>query len=140
MTFAVATPDNSQSFIHFSIDQCREYGRNRRARYTSISEMKALFLAIKSFVDVVTNHRVTAMCDNSTVVAYVDKQGGTVSNSLCSLTGQLLRWTESHDVHLEARYRYLPGQSNVLADLLSRRNQVLGAEWSLHPQVARKLI
>ena len=63
--------------------------------------------------------RVTAMCDNSTVVAYVNKQGGTVSRSLCSLASQLLRWTESLDVHLDARY--LPGQSNVLADLLSRR-------------------
>ena len=47
------------------------------------------------------------MCDNSTVVAYVNKQGGTVSDSLCLLTGQLLLWTESHNVHLEARY--LPG-------------------------------
>ena len=36
--------------------------------------------------------------------------------------------------------RYLPGQSNILADLLSRRNQVLDAEWSLHPQVAKKII
>ena len=54
------------------------------------------------------------------------------------MTGQLLRWTESNRVQLEARY--LPGQSNVLADLLSRRNQVLGAEWSLHPLVARDLL
>ena len=96
--------------------------------HINLLEMKALFLALQSFIDVVTDHRVTAMCDNSTVVAYVNKQGGTVSDSLCSLTGQLLRWTESHNVHLEARH--LPGQSNVLTDLLSRRNQVLGAEWS----------
>ena len=34
----------------------------------------------------------------------------------------------------------LPGQSNVLADLLSRRDQVLAAEWSLLPQVAKKII
>ena len=39
---------------------------------------------------------------------------------------------------LEARY--LLGQSNVLADLLSRRNQVLAAEWSQLPQVAKKII
>ena len=78
------------------------------------------------------------MCDNSTVVAYVNKQGGTVSSALCSLTGQLLRRAETRDIQLEARY--LPGQANVLADLLSRRNQVLGAEWSLHPQVARDLL
>ena len=78
------------------------------------------------------------MCDNSTVVAYVCKQGGTVSDSLCELTGQLLRWTEAHNVLLEARY--LLGQSNVLADLLSCRNQVLAAEWSLLPQMAKKII
>ena len=78
------------------------------------------------------------MCDNSTVVAYVNKQGGTVSRSLCLLTSRLLRWTESFDVHLDARY--LPGESNVLADVLSRRGQVVGTEWSLHPQVARALL
>ena len=100
--------------------------------------MKALILALQTFRDVVTNQRVTAMCDNSTVVAYVCKQGGTVSDSLCELTGQLLRWTEAHNVLLEARY--LPGQSNVLVDLLSRRNQVLAVEWSLLPQVAKKII
>ena len=66
------------------------------------------------------------MCDNSTVVTYVNKRGGTVSRSLCSLAGQLLRWTESLDIHLDARY--LPGQSNVLADFLSRRDQVIGTE------------
>ena len=80
----------------------------------------------------------TAMCDNSTVVAYVNKQGGTVSRALCLLTSRLLRWTESFDVHLDVRY--LPGESNVLADLLSRRGQVVGTEWSLHPQVARSLL
>ena len=30
--------------------------------------------------------------------------------------------------------------SHVLADLLSRRGQVVGTEWSLHPQVARSLL
>ena len=80
----------------------------------------------------------TAMCDSFTVVAYINKQGGTVSRSLCSLASQLLRWLESLDVHLDARY--LPGQFNVVADLLSHRDQVIGTEWSLHPQVARDLL
>ena len=106
--------------------------------HVNLLEMKALFLALQSFRNLVTGHRVTAMCDNSTVVAYVNKQGVTVSSVLCSLTGQLLRWTETRDIQLEARYP--PGQANVLVDLLSRRNQVLGAEWSLHPQVARDLL
>ena len=79
-----------------------------------------------------------ALCDTSTVVAYVNKQGGTVSRALCLLTSRLLRWTESFDVHLDARY--LPGENNVLADVLSRRGQVVGTEWALHPQVVRALL
>ena len=100
--------------------------------------MKALFLTLQSFQELVAGHHVTAMCDNSTVVAYVNEQGGTVSRSLCLLASQLLRWAESLNVHLEARY--LPGQSNVLADLLSRWDQVIGTEWSLHPRVERDLL
>ena len=106
--------------------------------HINLLEMKALFLALQAFQEDVAGHHVTAMCDNSMVVAYVNKQGGTVSRPLCLLTSRLLRWTESFDVHLEARY--LPGESNVLADVLSRRGQVVGTEWSLHPQVARALL
>ena len=92
--------------------------------HINLLEMKALFLALQAFQEDVAGHHVTAMCDNSTVVAYINKQGGTVSRPLCLLTSRLLRWTESFDVHLEARY--LPGESNVLADVLSRRGQVVG--------------
>ena len=106
--------------------------------HINLLEMKALFLALQAFQEDVAGHHVTSMCDNSTVVAYINKQGGTVSRPLCLLTSRLLRWTESFDVHLEARY--LPGESNVLADVLSRRGQVVGTEWSLHPQVARALL
>ena len=73
--------------------------------------MKALFLGLQAFQEDVSGHHVTAMCDNSTIVAYVNKQGGTVSRALCLLTSRLLRWTESFDVHLDERY--LPGESNV---------------------------
>ena len=106
--------------------------------HINLLEMKALFLGLQAFQEDVAGHHVTVMCDNSTVVAYVNKQGGTVSRPLCLLTSRLLRWTESFDVYLEARY--LPGESNVLADVLSRRGQVVGTEWSLHPQVARALL
>ena len=106
--------------------------------HINLLEMKALFLALPAFQEDVAGHHVTAMCDNSTVVAYVNKQGGTVSRPLCLLTSRLLRWTKSFAVHLEARY--LPGESNVLADVLSRRGQVVGTEWFLHPQVARALL
>ena len=105
--------------------------------HINLLEMKALFLGLQAFREDVIGHHVTAMCDNSTVVAYVNKQGSTISRALCLLASRLLRWTESLDIHLDARY--LPGQANVLADLLSCRWHVVGTEWSLHPQVARSL-
>ena len=56
--------------------------------HINLLEMKILFLALQSFQELVAGHHVTAMCDNSTVVAYVNKQGGTVSRSVCSLASQ----------------------------------------------------
>ena len=106
--------------------------------HINLLEMKALFLGLQAFREDVIGHHVTAVYDNSTVVAYVNKQGGTVSRALCLLGSRLMRWTESFDIHLDARY--LPGQANVLADVLSRRGQVVGTEWSLHPQVVRSLL
>ena len=59
-----------------------------------------MLLALQSFCEIVTGCRVTAMCNNSMVVAYVNKQGRTKCRSPCSLAGHLVRWTESLDVHL----------------------------------------
>ena len=83
--------------------------------HINLLELKALFLGLQAFREDVIGHHVTVMCDNSTVV-------------------RLLRWTESFDVHLDARY--LPGQNNILTDVLSRRGQVVGTEWALHPHSA----
>ena len=116
----------------------RVWSDQEKLQHINLLEMKALFLGLQAFREDVTVHHVTAMCDNLTVVAYVNKQGGTVSRALCLLASRLLRWTESFDVHLDARY--LPGHTNVLADILNRLGQVVGTEWSLHPQVARSLL
>ena len=41
--------------------------------HINLLEMKALFLALQSFQEMVTGHHVTAMCDTSTVVAYINR-------------------------------------------------------------------
>ena len=43
--------------------------------HINLLEMKALFLGLQAFQEDVSGYHVTAMCDNSTVVAYVNKQG-----------------------------------------------------------------
>ena len=50
--------------------------------HINLLEMKALFLALQAFQDDVAGHHVTAMCDNSTVVAYVNKRGHGVEASV----------------------------------------------------------
>ena len=75
------------------------------------------------------------MCDNSTVVSHIRNQGGTKSKKLCQQTLEVLSWTHQNNIQLLAKY--VPGARNVLADQLSRRNQTLPSEWSLHPQICR---
>ena len=88
------------------------------------------------FRPVVANKLMLVRCDNTTVVAYINHQGGTRSAKLCALTWKLIHWCILHKVTLSAAH--LPGKENVTADALSR-GWVVPTEWTLHPQVAHSL-
>ncbi|XP_068206329.1 uncharacterized protein [Palaemon carinicauda] len=88
--------------------------------------------------DEVTGRKISLMTDNSTVVAYIKKQGGLRSHLLQDLTEEVLTWAKGNGTTLTARF--ILGKRNVVADGLSRRGQVLGTEWSLHPEVARSVL
>ena len=75
--------------------------------------------------------------DNSTVVAHVNKQGGTRSRELSLEAECLIRFALKRGLFIRARH--LPGRRNVLADALSRPDKVVGTEWSLHPDVFRQI-
>ena len=103
--------------------------------HINILELRAVWFALQSFQERLMGHRVALMSDNTTVVAYINKQGGTVSSSLWLLTKQVLTWAELNSVSLVGRF--VPGHRNVLADQLSRRGQVISTEWSLHPRIVQ---
>ena len=67
--------------------------------------------------------------DNSTVVAYINKQGGTHSAEMCALLWNIMTWCHHYQITLKARH--IPGCLNVMANLLSRSNQVQSTEWSV---------
>ena len=71
--------------------------------------------------------------DNTTVVAYINKEGGMKSGSLCALLWRILSWCTRKQVTLRARH--IPGRLNVIADKLSRLGQTIQTEWFLHPEV-----
>ena len=47
--------------------------------------------------------------------------------------------TWCHHYHITLKARHIPGCLNVMANLLSRSNQVQSTEWSLHPQVFKQI-
>ena len=91
------------------------------------------FLALKEFQTLVFNKTVLVATDNTTVVAYINKEGGMKSDSLCVLLWRILSWCTRQQVTLRARH--IPGRLNVIADKLSRLGQTIQTEWSLHPEV-----
>ena len=81
---------------------------------------------------------VALFCDNATTVAYLRRSDGTFSSTLNAKAREIILWAESN------RFRLLPqfimGSSNVTADILSRPNQVIGSEWTLHQEVVDHLV
>ena len=65
-----------------------------------------------------------------------NKQGGTRSPTLLRLTVELLLWLEAQNIIVRARH--IPGCLNVIADHLSRPNQPIPTEWSLHPEIVNR--
>ena len=96
-------------------------------------ELKAVFLALKEFRTLCYNKTVLIATDNTTVVAYINKEGGMKSGSLCALLWRILSWCTRQQITLRARH--IPGRLNVIADKLSRLGQTIQTEWSLHPEV-----
>ena len=96
-------------------------------------ELKAVFLALKSFEHLCRDQIILVATDNTTVVSYVHKQGGMRSGSLCALLWRLLSWC--HPRGISFRARHISGWLNVIADKLSRHNQLIQTEWSLSQHV-----
>ena len=71
--------------------------------------------------------------DNSTVQAYLAKQGSTHSQELCLISQEILLGAEQHQISIRAQY--IQGERNVLAHTLSRQGQLLKGEWSLNQSV-----
>ena len=104
--------------------------------HINVLELKAVSLALRDFKNQCQNQTVLVATDNSTVVAYINKQGGTHSAEMCALLWKIMTWC--HHYHITLKARHIPGCLNVMADL-SRSNQVQSTEWSLHPQVFKQI-
>ena len=60
--------------------------------HINVLELKAISLALRDFKDQCQNQTVLVATDNSTVVAYINKQGGTHSAEMCALLWKIMTW------------------------------------------------
>ena len=96
-------------------------------------ELKAVFLPLKEFQDLCTDKIVLVATDNTTVVSYINKEGGMRLGPLYALLWRILTWCTRHQVILKAWH--IQGRLNVVADKLSRLGQTIQTEWSLLEEV-----
>ena len=100
-------------------------------------ELLAIERTLLFFAPQIVDCTVAVFADNSTSIAYLRNQGGTRSQLLNSISQQILRWAESLLVVLTPQF--ILGCHNVMADSLSRPNQILGSEWTLKTEVFQEL-
>ena len=99
--------------------------------HINYKELKTVLIAMRYFSNLITDRTVLVLCDNTTAVSYIKKQGGLKSHELYKVTFSIYSLAESLKVDLQVRH--VAGALNVIADRLSRQGQNLTYEWSLHP-------
>ncbi|CAJ0944686.1 unnamed protein product [Ranitomeya imitator] len=92
------------------------------------------FLGIQ--LDSIHGTNVRIYSDNSTAVAYLNRQGGTKSGSLMTIAANIFQLAEAHLTSLTALH--IKGVENIRADYLSR-NELRQGEWTLNKSIFRRI-
>ena len=100
-------------------------------------ELLAVERGLLHFRSSVSHSTVASFADNSTAMAYLHNAGGTHSPALNSIAQRILQCSELHHVRLVTQF--IMGRHNVLADSLSRPEQIQGSKWTLHMEVFLEL-
>ena len=103
----------------------------------NLRELKAIRLGLLHFSEDLEGKAVAVFSDNATAIAYLRNQGGTLSRLLNNEAQKILRWAEEQEVSIIPQF--IPGRNNVLADSLSRHNQVIGSEWTLAQDIVSEI-
>ena len=104
----------------------------------NMRELLAVQYGLLALEHLLVGLTVALFCDNTTTVAYLRRSGGTFSSTLNAKAREILLWAETNRVRLLPQF--IMGTSNVTADILSRPNQVIGSEWTLHQEVVDHLV
>ena len=96
--------------------------------HISCLKLKAVVSALHHWAPVLQGHQVSIAMDNSTVISYINKQGGTRSHTIAtSSSGAFYVVTSSQHSSRSKIHSWL-------SDSLSSPNQPITTEWSLQPK------
>ena len=82
-------------------DHLNEFTARKQAAYT-LFRTQGSVLALKEFQNLCANKIVLVATDNTTVMSYINKEGGMRSGTLCALLWRILTWCTRHQVTLKA--------------------------------------
>lgn len=123
-------------WTHFKLQG--KWNVSKQTHHINWLEMKAVQLALVQYLPQIRNKRILIRCDNSTVVSYINKEGGTRSFLLCLLTREIFQWAGCHNIVLSASH--ISERRNVHADRLFRgRLNIRLTEWSLNQNIVRNV-
>ena len=100
--------------------------------HINVLELLAATFGVQAFCKSVQVSSVLLKTDNTTVVAYINKMGGTRSPMLIQLAKDLWQWCLKRGIHLRAEH--LSGELNITADFLSRHLRDR-TDWVLNPEL-----
>ena len=92
-------------------------------------ELEAVFQALSTMQHSIPKGPLLIRSDNSTVVALINKQGGTHAPALSQRAEEILLWAQDKKWSLAASH--IAGSANIMADLLSRPDKIIQTEWTL---------
>ena len=110
---------------------------NQSQFHINMLEMMAIRLVLKQAKTFIHHSCIMISTDNTTVVSYINIQGGTHSPNLCIEIWKILNWCLEQDIVI--RVRHIPGKFNILADRLSRLDKPIKTEWALDQTVANSV-
>ena len=105
--------------------------------HLNILEIKAILLALKTFVNNLQGSHIKIESDNSSAVAYVNHMGGIRSIEMDIIAKEIWNMAFEKDFWLTATH--VPGVDNIQADELSRQFND-NKEWKLNPESFKEIV
>lgn len=104
-----------------------------RSLHIKVLEFITIHLGLHHFTEVVRDSIVAVFSDNNTALANLNREGDTHSTLFNKEAREILDLVEAHSARILTQF--VRGSVNIVVDCLSRRHQVLSAEWTLHKDV-----